>query len=91
MAFKENLNTAVFTTKSVIEENSPILFVFHFDDGSWQFAGAEDNLSDDDFKIVSLGEIIEHDKSVVELGDMPINSDAKRSNPTSPWRISAKN
>lgn len=91
MAFKENLNTAVFTTKFVIEENSLILFVFHFDDGSWQFSGAEDNLLDDDFKIVSLGEIIDHDKSVIELGDMPINSDAKRSSPTSPWRISTKN
>ena len=89
--FKENLNTAVFTTKFVIEENSPILFVFHYDDGSWQFSGTEENLSDEDYRIVSLQEMIEHDKSIHELGDMPINSQASRSNSKSPWKIINKN
>ena len=91
MAFKESLNTAVFTTRFVIEENASILNVFHFDDGSWQFSGTEDNLSDEDFRVVSLGEIIEYDDSVVELSDMPINSEAKRLNRISPWRVSIKN
>jgi hypothetical protein len=89
--FKENLNTAVFTTKFILEGNSPILFVFHFDDGSWQFSGSEENLSDQDYRVVSLEEMIEHDKSIIELATMPINSQATRLNPDLPWRISNKN
>lgn len=91
MAFKEKLNTAVFTTRFVLEEKSPILFVFHFDDGSWQFSGKESSLSDEDFKIISLGEMIEIDKSIIELADMPINSEATRLNITSAWRIATQN
>lgn len=91
MAFKEKLSTAIFTTKFVLEGKSPILFVFHFDDGSWQFSGAENSLSDEDFKIISLGEMIEIDKSIIELGDMPINSEATRLNAASAWRIVTKN
>lgn len=91
MEFKENLETAVFTTRFVIEDNAPIIFVFHFDDGSWQFSSTDDNLADEDFRVVSLGEIIEYDSSVVELANMPVNSEAMRANPASPWRITIKN
>lgn len=90
-AFEQNLNTAVFTTKFVLEGRSPILFVFHYDDGSWQFSGAEESLSDNDYRIVSLGEIIEHDKSLTEIVDMPINSQATRLSIGSPWRFSNNN
>jgi hypothetical protein len=91
MVFKEKLNTAVFTTRFVLEKSSSILIVFHFDDGNWQFSGIEDNLSDDDFRVVSLGEIIELDSTVLELCDMPINSEARRLSRDSPWRISLRN
>ena len=90
-SFQESLDTAVFTTRFVLEEHSPILFVFHYDDGSWQFTGAEDNLSDEDFKIISLGEMIEIDKSIIELSSLPINSEAKRTSAMSAWRIITKN
>ena len=81
----------MFTTRFVIEGNSPILFVFHYDDGSWQFSGSEENLSDQDYRVISLKEIIEYDKSIVELAEMPINSQAMRLNTNSPWRIINKN
>jgi hypothetical protein len=43
--FKEPLNTAVFTTQYVIEENKGITYVTHdADDGAWQF------FSDDKFE-----------------------------------------
>jgi hypothetical protein len=90
-AFEENLNTAVFTTRFVLEEKSPILFAFHYDDGTWQFSGSERNLSDDDYRVVSLGEIIEHDESVIQLATMPTGSEAMRLDSDSPWRISVKN
>lgn len=89
--FRESLDTAVFTTRFVLEQQSPILIAYHCDDGSWQFSGKEDNLSDEDFKVVSLGEIIEIDKSLLELCDMPINAEATRLSTTSPWRIVVSN
>jgi hypothetical protein len=89
--FKEKLNTAVYTSRFVIENGSPILYVFHYDDGTWQFSGSEQDLADDDFRIVSLREIIEHDESVNGVGNMPLGSQATRLNPESPWRIFVKN
>jgi len=89
--FNENYNTAVITTRFVLERKSPILFVFHFSDGAWQFSGSEKNLSDDDYRVVSLGEIIEIDNSLLEISDMPMGSEARRLNPQSPWRINTEN
>lgn len=90
-SFKESLDTAVFTTRFVLERQSPILIAYHYDDGSWQFSGKGNNLSDEDYKVVSLGEIIELDKSLLDLCDMPINSEATRLSITSPWRIVVSN
>lgn len=89
--FKENNNIAVFTTRFVLENKSPILFVFHFSDGVWQFSGSEKHLSDDDFKVVSLKEIIEIDNSLLEIAHMPLGSEATRLNVSTPWRINTEN
>ena len=86
-AFEDDLNTAVFTTKYVLYSNSPILFVNHYDDGYWQFCGAEDNLQDEDFKIISLEEIIQIDSSILEVADLPYEGEAYRENINSPWII----
>ncbi|QHL89272.1 DUF2185 domain-containing protein [Nibribacter ruber] len=87
--FKEPLTTAVFTTKFVMEENKPITYITHdVDDGAWQF------FSDDEFedfesvaKVVGLGEIIQMDKSILELADMPAGYYAYRVSATSKWVI----
>jgi hypothetical protein len=89
--FRENLNTAVLTTRFVIEGLSDILHIFHYEDGSWQFSGPEENLLEQDYRIVSLGEIIELDDTITELAGMPINSQANRVKLDSPWRIADKN
>jgi hypothetical protein len=83
--FKENLDTAVFTTRFVLESNSPILFVFHFEDGAWQFSGSEENLNDNDFRVVSLAEIIKIDSSVLAVSDLPLDSEAERKSSESAW------
>lgn len=37
--FTENFDTAVFTSKYVLD-NSPILYVYHYEeDGAWSFLG----------------------------------------------------
>ncbi len=87
--FAEPLSTAVFTTKFVIEDKNPITYVSHdSEDGSWQF------FSDDEFedfekvaKIVGLGEIIELDKTILQLADMPEGYIAYRKNKDDKWII----
>ena len=70
--FTESLNTAVFTTKYVLEKNSLILYVYHYEeDGAWQFSGKEE-CNDSDYRIISLEEMINIDKSILELAVLPL-------------------
>ncbi len=87
MKFKEPLNTAVFTTKFVIEDLAPIVFVYHDSDGCWQFHGSEEKVIDDDIRIVSLDEIIALDQSIIELAEMPEGFEAVRSKKGDNWQI----
>lgn len=89
--FKEDLNTAVFTTKYVIEQNSAILYVYHYEDGSWQFNGVEKHLKDEDYKVVSLGEILTIDKTLDQIGDIPLGFEAIRKTKTDKWKIISGN
>ncbi|MEA4986249.1 hypothetical protein SDC9_156828 [bioreactor metagenome] len=85
--FLDNLNTAVFTTKYILEKNSSILYVFHYqDDGAWSFSGVED-CQDEDYRVISLEEMISIDNSILDLVDMPYGYRAKRADKNSPWVI----
>lgn len=81
------LDTAVFTTKYVLESCSDIIFVSHDDDGYWQFQGSENIISDDDIKLVRLDEILEIDPSIKLLGNMDRGFEAHRLNKNSEWKI----
>ncbi len=81
------MNLAVFTTTYVIKKNSPILYVFHFEDGSWQFTSAENDISNKVLMLVSLGEILDKDKSISDVLEIPIGYEATRENKNSPWII----
>jgi hypothetical protein len=83
--FSDALNTAVFTTRFVISENSPILFVYHFEDGYWQFSGPEDEVKNEDIKLVALSEIIKIDPTILEISDLPYSWEATRSHIGSSW------
>lgn len=85
--FEDDLNTAVITTKYVLEGKSPILSVFHYDDGSWQFSGPEENLPDEDYRVLSLDEIINMDSSVLEVADLPYEGEAHRETKSSQWKM----
>jgi hypothetical protein len=86
--FNDDLNTAVFTTKFVVEDKSPILYVFHYEeDGSWQFSGYEHEINDNDYRIVSLQEIINLDNSVLEIADLPLQYMAFRESLKELWKI----
>ncbi|MEJ7557059.1 MAG: hypothetical protein WKF66_02050 [Pedobacter sp.] len=85
--FTENQNTAIFTTKYIIDLGSPVLYVYHFDDGCWQFSGKETNLQDEDYKIISLGEILALDDTLKVLRDLPTGYMAKRETGGDEWEI----
>ncbi len=89
--FKEPLNTAVFTTRFIISGESVIVFIAHDDDGSWQFQGTENKVSESDMRLVSLGEIIEIDNSILQLADMPEGFEAMRNDKNSNWIITSSN
>ncbi len=87
--FPDSLNTAVFTTKFIVQDKKEITYVSHdFEDGAWQF------FSDDNFDnyeeiamILSLDEIIQIDNSVLEIADLPFGSVATRKSKTDNWTI----
>lgn len=52
-------NTAVITTKFVVDENSPVLSVFKDDEDDWQFLGNEKSLLICIDRIYNYGAIFE--------------------------------
>lgn len=86
--FTDRLNTAVFTTKYVLNGNSTILYVYHYEeDGAWEFLGAENNICDEDYRIVSLEEIIDMDSSVLKIFSMKTGYYAIRESREVEWII----
>jgi len=88
--FEDSLNTAVFTTKFVVKDKKEITYITHeTEDGAWQFF-SNDNF--DDFEevsmILSLDEIINLDKTVLEIADLPLGYIATRETVKDKWKIS---
>ncbi|MEI7492178.1 MAG: hypothetical protein WCK92_12320 [Bacteroidota bacterium] len=87
--FKTSLNTAVFTTKFVLNENKVITKVSHYkEDGAWEF------FSDDEFiefekvaKLVSLEEILDLDPSIKDLFNLKEGYQAIRMSLKDKWII----
>ena len=88
LEFKESLDKAVFTTKYVVVENSPIVYVSHDEEGDWQVFSSEEDIEIEDSMVVSLGEILEIDQSVEKILNLPINSNATRKSIISEWIVS---
>ena len=85
--FQESPNTAVFTSKEVIDDHADICLVYHDDDGSWQFHsanGAPDRI--ECARVVSMSTIMRLDESIADLHDLPLGWRAWRSGPTDPWK-----
>jgi hypothetical protein len=86
--FSEPGNTSVYTTIHVMKEGSLITLVSHELDGDWQFMGDEPiNDYSQIAMVVSLNEIVKHDKTVLEVSDMPLGYRATRSNKSEKWLI----
>jgi hypothetical protein len=83
--FRADLDKPVFTTKYVMRKNSPITYVYHDEDGDWQFFGPEADIKNEDVMVVSLGQIIEHDPTIREIADLPTGAVAIRANQNASW------
>lgn len=69
--FEDAKNTAVLTTSKVVYEGELISYVTHDDeDGMWQFLSAS-GASFSTAMVVGLESMIQHDKSLIELSDLP--------------------
>jgi hypothetical protein len=84
--FPDPPNVATFTTRQVVVDGKPILFVTHdADDGAWQFHSGDDAQASDAM-LVGLGQMLRHDRSLAELADLPVGWKATRSAVGQPWR-----
>ena len=84
-SFPDSPDCAVFSTLGVVNDKHPILLVTHdSEDGAWQFL---DSFSPplDDAVVVGLEEIVELDRSLIELADLPLGWQASRSSSAFPW------
>jgi hypothetical protein len=83
--FHEGKNRAVFTTKPVLQSRHPILLVTHDRDGDWQFlCGTTNRL--EDCQVVSLGCLLERDRTLAGVADLPEGWRATRRTKRAAWR-----
>jgi hypothetical protein len=85
--FAEPKNHAVFTTRPVIDDGMPILYVSHDDDGAWQFLCGTTNATEDCL-LVLLANVLKRDPSVAELFDLPPGWCAERESQMDSWHQS---
>ncbi|ASE62552.1 hypothetical protein CEQ15_14135 [Chryseobacterium indologenes] len=83
----ENFNEAIITTRFVLENNSVIISVYKHTEGEWQFFGNEDNISEDDARVISLKEILQIDPSLKALLDIDAGSHAYRESKEDNWKV----
>ncbi len=81
-----NLRQAVFTTKFILIEKYPIVFVSHNFDNDWQFLG-EQPPDMADLMIVSFQNILQYDKSIESILSLPEGFEASREGIEKPWEI----
>jgi len=87
--FKDPLNTAIFTTKFIVEDKKVIAYVTHdIEDGAWQFLSNDYYDKYEDIAMVlSLAEIIEIDQTVLEIADLQLGFFATRQSVKDSWTI----
>lgn len=83
--FYDKKNTGVFATQEVLE-GKPILWVYHDDDGEWQFHSNKDSKIENAL-LVSLESIVKLDPSINEIYNLNYGQSATRETIKSKWRI----
>lgn len=86
--FQEAVNTAVFTTRQILEGRQPVVEVYHDHDGDWQFLCGT-TLERVDIRLVCMGCLFERDPTLAALADLPTGWCATRANLQGEWRREA--
>lgn len=83
--FDQDPNVAAITTRQIIDLGFPILQVVHYDDDhSWAFlCGTTED--EDDYRLVHMEEILNLDKSIRLIAELPPGWSAWRTKKNSPW------
>lgn len=88
--FDDPPNTAVVSTKQVVDDHQPILYVSHEEDEDgdslWQFHPGINCFQMEDALIVSLGSILQLDQTLFTLADLEIGYYATRERVGAPWQ-----
>jgi hypothetical protein len=85
--FDDPPNFATITTRAIMQDDDWIALVFHdADDGGWQFLGPLGAPHIDDGMVVGLDDVLEKDRSIAELADLPLGWRAWRDSPDAPWQ-----
>ncbi|MBQ6797474.1 MAG: hypothetical protein IJP10_05600 [Clostridia bacterium] len=87
--FADAPNTACFTCRHILEENKPILYVSHDEDGFWQFLCGESH-TEEDARIVSLASILSIDETMSDLADLKYGEYAEAESAASDWIVRHK-
>ena len=83
--FDQPAKCAVITLRQIVDGSEPILHVVHdADDHGWQFLTLDD-VRPDDASVVGLGEIVDIDPTVLEVGDIAPGWRAWRQSPEYDW------
>ena len=83
--FYEESNLGVFTTQATFD-GKPILWVYHNEDGDWQFH-SEDNPEIKNSKIVTLESLVKKDPTLNEIYYLNFGQSATRKSAESDWEI----
>ncbi len=82
--FRDPEHTAAISTRQVLYEGLPILFVSHDRDGDWQILCGTSNDVRDGI-LLCLGCAFDRDRSIGELFDLPVGWVAWRDAVGHPW------
>lgn len=83
--FNDSRDKAVFTCNHILDENSPVLYVTHDNDGDWQFLCGKNGHTEANAKVISLKNAVELDNTLNELYEMPIGFGAERKEIGEKW------
>jgi hypothetical protein len=82
--------TAAYVCGHIFDATRPVLLVSH-EDGDWQFLCGGPHEADEKPRVIGLNHLIESDKTIGEVLDLPSDWDAERSEVNAPWtRIPSK-
>ena len=83
--FDQGRDVATITTRQVLQEGAPVLIVIHYsDDHSWAFLGS-DSPSNNDVRVVGMGEIIDMDSSLRTIAALRPGWVAERNSVHGSW------